>query len=142
MKTSARNHFEGTVDGLREGAINDEIDLAVADGVRIVATVTRQSREALGLAVGVPAFALIKASSIILVTDTDDVRLSARNQLTGNVTRVTPGAINTEVVLEVAGTEVVAVITNDSASHLAVAAGAPITAIFKASSVVIGVRKR
>ena len=95
MKTSARNHFEGTVHAIRAGAINDEITLATADGLQIVATVTRESREALGLEPGVPAFGFVKASSIILVTESDDVRLSARNQLEGEVTKVTPGAVNT-----------------------------------------------
>jgi len=142
VKTSARNHFEGTVAGIREGAINDEIALAIADGVHVVATVTREGRTELGLATGAKAFGLVKASSIIVVTEASDVRLSARNQLAGQVTKVTPGAINTEVVLKVPGSsEVVAVITNESAANLGLAVGTAATAIFKASSVVIGVRK-
>ncbi len=142
MKTSARNHFDGTIESVREGAINDEIKLAITDGVHIVATVTRESRDELGLKVGAKAFALVKASSIILVTEASDVRLSARNQLVGTVSRVTRGAINIEVVLKVPGSaEVVAVITNDSATNLGLAAGSAATAIFKASSVVVGVRK-
>lgn len=52
MKTSARNHFTGTVHAVRSGAINDEVDLAVAGGLHVVATVTRESRDALGLAPG------------------------------------------------------------------------------------------
>ena len=142
MKTSARNHFDGTIQSIREGAINDEIELDVADGVEIVATVTRESRTELGLKPGAKAFALVKASSIVVVTEASDVRLSARNQLVGTITRVVPGAINTEVVLEVAGgSEVVAVITNESTTNLGLAVGAAATAIFKASSVIVGVRR-
>ena len=142
MKTSARNQFEGTVASIREGAIDDEIDLDVGGGVRIVATVTRESRDALGLKVGATAFGLVKASSIIVVTEADDVRLSARNQIPGRIVRVVPGAINTEVVLDVPGTAgIVAVVTNDSATHLALAPGVAATAIFKAGSVVVGVRR-
>ena len=48
MKTSARIQFSGTVVAVRDGAINDEIDLDAGGGVRIVATVTRDSRDALG----------------------------------------------------------------------------------------------
>lgn len=139
MKTSARNQFAGTVEAIRPGAVNDEIDLLVACGQRIVATVTRESTNALGLEVGRPAFALVKASSIILMTDTAGVRLSARNQLAGSVSRVTPGAVNTEVVLTTAGGNVAAIITNESAKNLELAAGKPATAIFKASNVIIGV---
>lgn len=66
MKTGARNHFDGRIDHIRDGAINDEIELAVADGVRIVATVTRESCEQIELKVGAPAFAPVKASRIVI----------------------------------------------------------------------------
>ena len=140
MKTSARNQFAGTVHAIRGGAINDEIDLEVIGGLHIVATVTRESRDELGLVKGAKAFALIKASSVILMTDSADVRLSARNQLAGKVTRVLPGAVNTEVVLDLpGGGSVAAIITNDSAKALAIAVGSAATAVFKASSVIVGV---
>ena len=142
MKTSARNRFAGTVHAVRNGAINDEVDLAVAGGLHIVATVTRESRDDLGLAPGARAFALVKASSVILMTDADDVRLSARNQLAGTVARVVPGAVNTEVVLELPGGDnLAAIITNESASALALAPGVKATAVFKASSVIVGVSR-
>lgn len=140
MKTSARNQFAGTVRAVRGGAVNDEIELEVIGGVRIVATVTRASRTALGLEVGAKAFALVKASSILLMTDAGDVRLSARNQLAGTVTRVVPGAVNTEVVLELrGGGTVAAIITKESTRSLGLAAGSAAVAVFKASSVIVGV---
>jgi molybdate transport system regulatory protein len=140
MKTSARNQFAGTVHAVRSGAVNDEIELEVIGGVRIVATVTRESRNALGLEVGARAFALVKASSIMLMTHAGKVRLSARNQLAGTVARVVPGAVNTEVVLELpGGGSVAAVITNPSVKALGLARGSAATAVFKASSVILGV---
>ena len=140
MKTSARNQFAGTVHAVRSGAINDEIELKVIGGLRIVATVTRESRNDLGLEIGTRAFALVKASSILLMVEAGDVRLSARNQLAGTVTRVLPGAVNTEVVLELAhGGSVAAVITNQSVKALGLAKGSAATAVFKASSVILGV---
>jgi molybdate transport system regulatory protein len=140
MKTSARNQFAGTVHAIRSGAVNDEIELAVIGGLRIVATVTRESRNELGLELGAKAFALVKASSIVLMTDPGGARLSARNQLAGTVSRVVPGAVNTEVVLQLpGGGSVAAVVTNDSAIALALAPGSAATAVFKASSVIIGV---
>jgi molybdate transport system regulatory protein len=140
MKTSARNQFAGTIHAVRAGAINDEIDLDIGGGLHIVATVTRESRDELRLVVGAKAFALIKASSIIVMTDAEDVRLSARNQLAGTVMQVTPGAVNAEVVIALAGGgQVAAIITNESAKGLALAAGSKATAIFKASSVIVGV---
>ena len=140
MKTSARNQFAGTVHAVRSGAINDEIELKVIGGLRIVATVTRESRNDLGLEIGTRAFALVKASSILLMVEAGDVRLSARNQLVGTVTRVLPGAVNTEVVLELPrGGSVAAVITNQSVKALGLAKGSAATAVFKASSVILGV---
>ena len=140
MKTSARNQFAGTVRVLRSGAVTDEVELEVIGGLRIVATVTRESRNELGLDVGAKAFALVKASSIMLMTDTGDVRLSARNQLAGSVSRVVPGAVNTEVVLQLpGGGTVAAVITNESAKSLSLTHGGAATAVFKASSVILGV---
>jgi molybdate transport system regulatory protein len=140
MKTSARNQFAGTVEAIRPGAVNDEIDLAVIGGIRLVATITRESRQSLGLELGSRAFALVKASSVILLTEADGARFSARNQLPGSVSRVAPGAVNTEVVLDLAGGgSVAAIITNESARKLELAVGKTATAIFKASSLIVGV---
>lgn len=140
MRTSARNQFAGTVCALRAGAINDEIELEIIGGQRIVATVTRESCTELGLAVGAKAFALIKASAIILMTESEDVRLSARNQLKGQVLRLTEGAVNSEVILALpGGGTVAAIVTQASARSLGLSVGVAATAIFKASSVIIGV---
>ncbi len=140
MKTSARNQFLGTVAGIRPGAVNDEIDLDIVGGQRIAAVVTRESTVNLGLKTGVEAFALIKASSIILVTDTQGAKLSARNQLSGVVSELRAGAVNSEVVIKLGGGGTVAsIITNESCKTLGLAVGVPATAIFKASSVILGV---
>src|ERR1700741_2577717 len=61
MKTSARNQFSGTVVALKRGAVNDEVALEIMGGQYIIATITRDSCDNLGLDVGVEAFALIKA---------------------------------------------------------------------------------
>jgi molybdate transport system regulatory protein len=61
MKTSARNQFSGTVSAIKDGAINDEIELDVGGGLSVVATVTRESRSELGLGIGAKALALVKA---------------------------------------------------------------------------------
>lgn len=140
MKSSARNQFFGSVTQVRRGAVNDEVELAVADGVKIVAVITHDSSEALGLAPGCEAFALIKSSSIILVADDEGARFSARNRLRGVVARVQPGAVSTEVVIELpAGPTVAAIITHESGEALGLQPGQEITAIFKASSVILGV---
>lgn len=139
MKTSARNQFSGKVVSLKQGAVNDEVVLEIVGGQQVVATITRDSSDSLGLAVGAEAFALIKASSVIIATELGDVKLSARNRLTGTISRVQPGAVNTEVSIELPGGGVIAaIVTRDSSVSLALEAGQEASAIFKASSVIIG----
>jgi molybdate transport system regulatory protein len=140
MRTSARNQLPATVSSVTPGAVNDEVELTLAGGQRIVAIVTHQSAQILGLTPGVAAFALIKASSVIVVTDLGSARLSARNQLSGTVIRLQPGAVNAEVVVDVgSGLKIAAVVTQESAHSLGLASGSAVTAIFKASSVIVGV---
>jgi molybdate transport system regulatory protein len=66
LKTSARNQFAGTVKALVKGPVSTEVTLSVAPGLEVVATISTSSAEALGLAVGKPATALIKASSVVV----------------------------------------------------------------------------
>lgn len=140
MKISARNQLLGTVSSHKIGAVNDEVELTLAGGARIVAIVTRESAELLGLKVGATAFALVKAPSVIIATDLDGARLSARNQLKGTISAVTPGAVNAEVVLDVGGgVSIAAIVTQSSLHALGLAPGDSATALFKASSVIVGV---
>ncbi len=68
------------------------------------------------------------------------MNLSARNVLKGKVKRVKPGAVNTEVAIEIHGNlEIVSIITKESAERLGLAAGKDAYAIIKASNVMIGV---
>jgi len=51
------------------------------------------------------------------------MKISARNQLPGTINAVNPGAIDSEVVIDIGGATVVAVIINDSVKRLGLAAG-------------------
>jgi molybdopterin-binding protein len=68
------------------------------------------------------------------------MKISARNILKGKVKTITPGAVNTEIVVELpGGSEVVSIITKASAESLKLAPGKHVYAIIKASNVMIGV---
>ncbi len=139
MKTSARNQFSGKVVAVKEGAVNDEVTLEIVGGEHIVATITRDSCDSLSLVVGAEAFALIKASAVIVVTEMGGAKFSARNRLSGKITRVQVGAVNTEVSIELpGGGAIAAIVTRDSGETLALEVGMAATAIFKASSVILG----
>jgi len=140
MKVSARNVLSGTVSALTKGAVNAEVILALKGGAQIAATVTNGALDSLGLASGKDAYAIIKASSIIVATDLEGAKISARNILYGIVTNIIEGPVNTEVDIEVgAGNTISAVITHGSSVKLGLAVGSKACAIFKASSVILGV---
>jgi molybdopterin-binding protein len=68
------------------------------------------------------------------------MKISARNQIKGKIKKLTPGAVNTEVIIEIpGGTEIVSVITKSSAENLKLAPGKEVYAVIKASSVMIAV---
>jgi molybdopterin-binding protein len=66
------------------------------------------------------------------------MELSARNQLAGTVKNVKVGAIMAEVVIDVAGKEIVSEISKASVERLGLKAGDKVTAIIKATEVMIG----
>lgn len=144
VKTSARNQLYGTVSSIVRGTINDEVSLALPGGHTIVSVLTHESTETLGLAQGSAAFALIKASWVVLLVEDASgapPKLSARNQLRGTVQSVKRGAVNAEVSLALeGGTVITAVVTNESVDALGLAEGGTAIAAFKASSVILGVK--
>ena len=120
--------------------LKDEIDIEIPGGERLVATITSESTKTLELSVGAEVYALVKAPSVMVMSPNAQLRLSARNQLEGKVARLHPGAVNTEVVIELPGGAVItAIVTNESASNLGLDIGVAATAVFKASSVILGV---
>jgi molybdopterin-binding protein len=67
------------------------------------------------------------------------VKLSARNQLTGTVSEIRRGEAIANVVLEVAGQRLVASITVEAVDELGLAPGSKVTAVVKASDVIIAI---
>jgi molybdopterin-binding protein len=65
------------------------------------------------------------------------MELSARNQLSGTVTSINQGEAIANVVLDVAGQRLVASITVEAVRDLGLNEGSPVTAIIKASDVII-----
>ena len=139
MKTSARNQFRGRITQVEKGAVNGSASLDIGDGQTMTATLTNDSIDELQLAPGKIAMALVKASFVLLSPD-PDVKISARNRLSGTVSAITPGAVSCEVKLQLPGNRTLgAVITTESTEALGLAVGQPCTALIKASHVIIAV---
>jgi molybdate transport system regulatory protein len=140
MKASARNQFTGTVKDVIVGAVNDEVHIGLKGGEVIAATVTKEAVDELGIKAGLEVLALVKAPQIVIVTDFGGYKVSARNKLQGTVTQVKPGAVNSEVDIELKGGEkIAATVTNDSIETLGIHKGQTATAIFKAGAVILAV---
>lgn len=63
---SARNRLDGVVREVKIEGLLAEVELDVGRGGRLVAVITRESAEALGLAPGMPAKAVVKATSVMV----------------------------------------------------------------------------
>jgi molybdate transport system regulatory protein len=140
MKISARNVLAGRVQKVTKGAVNAEIVLSLQGGETVVAIITNSSVDKLELEAGKSAYAVIKASEVMIGKGVDGAKLSARNVLPGEVSNLQDGAVNSEVEIRLAGgTVVVASITKQSARALGLQNGDKVSVIVKASNVLLGV---
>ena len=141
VTSSARNQFVGPVTSIRAGEVTYEVGICFdADGRQrneIVAHISREGAEQMRLGIGQELHAWVNASAVILHTD-DKLRISARNQLWGHVERVHEGPVSVDVVVALpSGRTVSALITREAHLDLNLKPGAPVCAVFKASSVTL-----
>ena len=69
MKLSARNQLKGEIVSIEEGAVNAIVQIKIAGGEIITATISMGSVKSLGLKVGKTAYAVIKATSVMIGVD-------------------------------------------------------------------------
>jgi molybdopterin-binding protein len=69
MKLSARNVLKGKIVQIKAGAVNSEVIIELSGGQQVVSIITKTSAENLGLAVGKQAYAVIKASNVMIAVD-------------------------------------------------------------------------
>ena len=69
MKLSARNCLQGKVVAIKHGPVSTEVTIETAAGEKLVSSITSTSAENLGLKVGDTAYAVIKASSVMIAVD-------------------------------------------------------------------------
>ena len=142
MQISARNQLTGTVSQIKEGAVNNEIILSLGNGEELTTVITRESCHSLGLKIGKEAIAIIKAPWVVLIKPECDLQFSARNQFNGKISQIVEGAVNSTIHLVTSkGIKLTAIITNESLKEMNLVKGAGITALIKASSVILATRK-
>jgi molybdopterin-binding protein len=69
MKISARNQLKGKVVSIKEGAVNGIVVLDIGGGNKVSATISLDAIREMGLKAGAEAYAIIKATSVMIGTD-------------------------------------------------------------------------
>ena len=133
---SARNQLNGKIKSISKGLVNADIVIETDSDLEISSVITLGSCETMGLEIGSPVVAVVKASNV-LVAIGKDFTISSRNKITGKVKTIVKGAVNDEVVIEADNTEIVSIITDASVQRLGLAEGTEVSALIKASNVII-----
>ncbi len=140
MKTSARNSFTGQVSAIRQDGLLAEVEVTTPSGNKVVSVITDESFKKLGIAQGKTLTATIKAPLVIVVKEPQAGRTSMRNRFFGKIARINTGQIAAEIVVALAdGTEVCALITDESVKKLDLKVGDEVWTMCKAFSVVLNV---
>lgn len=139
IQISADNQLAGIISAVRHGSVNDEIQFHLSNGQKLVAQITTESSHNMALAKNTPIFALIQASAIMLARPSQNLQISARNQLPAIIRRIDSGSINCIVHCDL-GQELSlkAAITCTSAQTMALKEGEDIELLIKAPSMLIG----
>ncbi|ALG66708.1 TOBE domain-containing protein [Beggiatoa leptomitoformis] len=142
MQISARNKFVGKVSYVKQGQVDAEVGVKIAEGFEIVAQITQASVGHLGLAEGVEVSAFVKYSNLMLMSAEDDMLLSARNQLLGTVVAVQSARISAEIVLSLLEQFTLkAFVSQEAVEEMGLKVGDKVYAVFKAGSVILGKKR-
>lgn len=140
MKISARNIWVGQVISIEKGVVNSVVNIQLKGGDRITSVITDNSVVRLELGPGKEVMAIVKASCVLLGDEIDPNKISARNILQGTVANIVPGAVNDEVTINLpGGSTVTSIITSNSVKRLGLTEGDQLSAIIKASDVLLAI---
>lgn len=137
MKLSARNQLKGKVVEVDRGAVNGVVKLDV-NGQPITSVITLNAIDELKLEPGKEAIAIIKASEVMITTD-ENIKISGRNVICGEIEEAKQGAVNGIVKLSTKAGIITASITVNAIAELGLEPGKKAAAVIKASNVMIGV---
>ncbi len=138
MIISARNQIKGKIESIQEGAVNAVVVLKTSGSEVISATISMSAVKELELAQGREAIAVIKSTEVMI--GAGDLKISARNQLPGEILSVEDGAVNAIVTLKTStGSVISSTISRSAVKELGLAAGVKAKAVIKSTSVMIAV---
>jgi len=137
MNISARNQLKGKVASIQEGAVNAIVTLKTDGGNNFTSTISKEAVKELGLAPGKEAMAVIKATEVMI--GLGEMKLSARNQLAGEIVNVQEGPVNAIVTVKTDGGNTLSTISIAAIKELGLAPGIKAKAVIKSTSVMIAV---
>ena len=131
MKLSARNKFIGKVTD-----VNGIVKIELSNGQHITSSITLEAIDDLDITVGKEVTAIIKSTSVLI--GRGQLTLSARNKLSGTIIDINRGAVNAIVKVELPSNVVISSsITLEAVDELDLTVGTEVTAVVKASEVLI-----
>ncbi len=137
-KTSARNAFYGKVSAVVRGSIQSQVSLTTPEGHAIIALVTNDSAERMGLKPGRLISAEVKAPHVELHKCAEPPLSSAENRLHGTVSRLATGTVAAEVVIRVSdATELCALISESARMRMNLHVGDEVWTMFSSYAVVL-----
>lgn len=136
MKLSARNKFIGKVTDVTRGAVNGIVKIELSNGQHITSSITLEAIDDLDITVGKEVTAIIKSTSVLI--GRGQLTLSARNKLSGTIIDINRGAVNAIIKVELPSNVVISSsITLEAVDELDLTVGTEVTAVVKASEVLI-----
>ena len=136
MKLSARNKFIGKVTDVTRGAVNGIVKVELSNGQHITSSITLEAIDDLDITVGKEVTAIIKSTSVLI--GRGQLTLSARNKLSGTIIDINRGSVNAIVKVELPSNVVISSsITLEAVDELDLTVGTEVTAVVKASEVLI-----
>lgn len=134
---SARNQLQGTIKDIRSGQAMSVVTVKVGDK-DFVSAVTNDAVRDLGLKVNDRVTAIVKSTEPMLIKgDETQLKISARNTVTGHVTSVKKGEAMGCVTLESGAFRITASITREAIDELEITNGDRLTAAFKATELML-----
>lgn len=137
MNISARNQLLGKIDLIQQGRVNSELYIKLNSGYTLVSVITNEAVRDLDLKLDDEVVTFFKSSSVLVTTDIT-LNISARNKFQGVVENMAMGEVNAQLHINIGNNDtIVAVITAHSMKALQIKMGSSVSAIIKASDVMI-----
>jgi len=135
---SAKNQISGRVSNIQPGIATSVVTIKT-DGPQLMSALTHQAVQELGLKANDSVMAFVTATEITLVKGDPDtvLRVKARNNLSGRVVDIQKGNATSCVTIDVGNWKLMSAIPRQAIDELQIKNGEPVTAIFKATDVLL-----